>query len=77
MRWFWKWALQLDEEMQRNLLLFWSGSSTPPLHGFLPISDNGFDLNDEDRHGLFVMADTKKKGKVKDKLNAMLPTAST
>ena len=79
-RWFWKWALQLDAEMQRNLLLFWSGSSIPPLHGFLPISDNGFDLNDEDMtwtlRGNWQIPRKKGKSK-KDELNAMLPTAST
>jgi hypothetical protein len=83
-RWFWKWALQLEGEMKGALLLFWSGSSTPPLHGFLPISDNGFDLHDEDMtwsiRANWEIPNAKQKGKFEtknDRINSMLPNAST
>ncbi|ETO28912.1 hypothetical protein RFI_08214 [Reticulomyxa filosa] len=33
-QWFWSYVKSLNEESLRNLLLFWSGSSIPPLYGF-------------------------------------------
>eukprot|EP00505_MAST-04D_sp_SCG-Rhode-Island_P002267 Stramenopile-MAST_4_protein_2267 len=46
-RWFWQWAKTLDANSKRLLLLFWSGSSRPPLHGFGSERGNEFDSDIE------------------------------
>ena len=81
-RWFWKWVFQLDERMKKLLLLFWSGTSTPPLQGFTPTSQDGFDLNDEDTSWSIRAKWDKspkksnKKG-AKNRSHTILPSAST
>jgi len=43
-KWFWSYVRSLSREDLSNLLLFWTGSRIPPLHGFkkeFRISDNG------------------------------------